>query len=55
MVCEMGMTNEQYKSILLDELEDWQEVLELAEKAHDEDVIKKAQKQIDKINAKLKF
>ena len=26
------MTNEQYKGILLDEFEDWQEVLELAQK-----------------------
>ena len=25
---DMGMTNEQYKGMLLDELEDWQEVLE---------------------------
>ena len=55
MVEEMGMTNEQYKGILLDELEDWQEVLELAEKNNDEEVIKKVQKQINKINEKLKF
>lgn len=55
MVEEMGMTNEQYKGILLDELEDWQEVLELAEEAQDEKVIKKAKKQISKINQKLKF
>lgn len=55
MVEEMGMTNEQYKGILLDELEDWQEVLELAEQASDEQVIKKAKKQINKINEKLKF
>lgn len=52
---EMGMTNEQYKGILLDELEDWQEVLELAEEAGNEKVIKKAEKQIKKINEKLKF
>ena len=49
------MTNEQYKGLLLDELEDWQEILELAEKSHDDAIIKKAQKQIDKINEKLKF
>lgn len=55
MVEEMGMTNEQYKGILLDELEDWQEVLELAEQASDEQVIKKVKKQINKINEKLKF
>lgn len=52
---EMGMTNEQYKGMLLDELEDWQEVLELAERADDKGVINKAQKQIAKINEKLKF
>lgn len=52
---DMGMTNEQYKGMLLDELEDWQEVLELAEEEHNEKVIKKAEKQIAKINEKLKF
>lgn len=52
---EMGMTNEQYKGMLLDELEDWQEVLELAEESQDEKVRKKAEKQIAKINEKLKF
>jgi len=51
----MGMTNEQYKGLLLDELEDWQEVLELAELEHNEKIIKKATKQINKINEKLKF
>lgn len=51
----MGMTNEQYKGILLDQLEDWQEVLELAEAASDEKVVKKAKQQIAKINEKLKF
>ena len=52
---EMGMTNEQYKGMLLDELEDWKDVLEIAEKNQDEEVIRKVQKQIDKINEKLKF
>ena len=52
---DMGMTNEQYKGMLLDELEDWQEVLELAETANDKKVIAKAEKQIKKINEKLKF
>ena len=51
----MGMTNKQYKGMLLDELEDWQEVLELAEEEHNEKVIRKAKKQIAKINEKLKF
>lgn len=52
---EMGMTNEQYKGMLLDELEDWQEVLELAKSANDTKVIEKAERQIKKINEKLKF
>lgn len=52
---EMGMTNEQYKGMLLDELEDWQEVLELAEENDDESVARKARKQIAKIDQKLKF
>lgn len=52
---DMGMTNEQYKGMLLDELEDWQEVLELAKMEHNEKIIEKAQKQVAKINEKLKF
>ena len=52
---DMGMTNEQYKGLLLDELEDWQEVLDLAKEAKDQKVIEKAEKQIAKINEKLKF
>ena len=52
---EMGMTNEQYKGMLLDELEDWREVLELPKEAADKKVIVKAEKQIAKINEKLKF
>lgn len=51
----MGMTNEQYKGMLLDELEQWQDVYELAKKAQNEEIIKKAEKQINKINEKLKF
>lgn len=52
---EMGMTNEQYKGMLLDELEDWQEVLDLAMESQDIKIQKKAEKQIAKINEKLKF
>lgn len=52
---DMGMTNEQYKGFLLDDLEDWEEVLELAKEANDQKVIAKAEKQIKKINEKLKF
>ncbi len=52
---DMGMTNEQYKGLLLDELEDWEEVLEMAKESNDTKVIAKANKQIAKINEKLKF
>lgn len=52
---DMGMTNEQYKGMLLDELEDWQEVKELAEEEKNEKIVRKAEKQIQKINEKLKF
>ena len=52
---EMGMTNEQYKGMLLDELEDWQEVLEIAKETDNDKIIKKAEKKIQKINEKLKF
>ena len=55
MAEEVGMTNEKYKGLLLDELEDWQEVLELAKEENNEKVMKKAQKQIAKINEKMKF
>lgn len=52
---EMGMTDNQYKGMLLDQLEDWQEILDLAIEAKNAEIQKKAQKQIDKINEKLKF
>lgn len=51
----MGMTDNQYKGMLLDELEDWQEVLDLAVEAGNTEIQKKAEKQIAKINEKLKF
>lgn len=40
---------------LTNELEDWQEVLELAREEHNEKVMRKAERQISKINEKLKF
>ena len=52
---EMGMTNEQYKGMLLDELEDWEEVKQLAIEEGNKKIEAKAQKQINKINEKLKF
>lgn len=55
MAEEMGMTNEQYKGMLIDQLEDWEEVLELAKKSNSREIIDKAEKQISKIHEKLKF
>lgn len=52
---DMGMTDNQYKGMLLDQLEDWQEILDLAITAGNTEIQKKAEKQIAKINEKLKF
>ncbi|MGN0136206.1 hypothetical protein [Anaerotignum sp.] len=52
---EMGMTNEQYKGMLLDLQEDWEEVKEMAEKSGNEEIKKFAEKQLNKITEKLKF
>jgi len=51
----VGMTDNQYKGMLLDQLEDWQEILDLAVEAKNTEIQKKAEKQIAKINEKLKF
>ena len=51
----LGMTDNQYKGMLLDQLEDWQEVLDLAIKAGNTEIQEKVEKQIRKINEKLKF
>ena len=55
MVEEVGMTNEQYKGMLLDELEVFEDILEMAKTAGNEEIQKKVEKQIDKINEKMKF
>lgn len=55
MVEEMGMTDNQYKGLLLEDLENWEEVLEFAKEENNQKVIAKAEKQIKKINEKLKF
>lgn len=55
MVDDMGMTNEQYKGMLVDEREDWEEMKEIAEKEGNKTIADFAQKKIDKINEKLKF
>ena len=52
---EMGMTNEQYKGMLLDDLEHWQTIKELSEKDNATEAVHYAEKQIEKINEKLKF
>ncbi len=51
----VGMTDNQYKGMLLDQLEDWQEILDLAVEAGNAEIQKKVEKQIMKINEKLKF
>lgn len=51
----MGMTDNQYKGFLLNELEDWEEILELARKEGAENTAKKAEKQIEKVKKMLEF
>ena len=52
---EMGMTNEQYKGMLVDEREDWKRVRDLAEKEGNKEIAKFAQNKVDLINEKLNF
>ena len=52
---EMGMTNEQYKGFLLDQMDIWEELLELAIAAGNTEIQKKVEKQIVKIRKKLEF
>ena len=51
----MGMTNEQFKSVLLDYELQWKEVLKLAREAGAEKIIEKAEEQIETIERKLKL
>lgn len=46
----VDMTDNQYKGMLLDQLEDWQEILDLVIAAENTEIQKKAEKQIAKIN-----
>ena len=46
----MGMTDKQYKGMLLEDLENWKEMLELVRESGNEKAVRKAQQQIDKIN-----
>ena len=52
---EMGMSDAQFKTYLLEQLENWQHVLELATANDDKAVQAEAEKQINKINTALKF
>lgn len=51
----MGMTNEQYKDILLDQLDAWERILAILGKAVNTEVQEEIERQIAKINEKLKF
>lgn len=51
----MGMTNEQYKGVLLDQLADLQRILKLVVKAGNTEAQDEVESQIAKINEKLKF
>lgn len=51
----VGMTDSQYKGMLLDQLRDWKEVLRLAMEAENTEIQKKAEELIENINEKLKF
>lgn len=52
---ENGMTDVQYMGMLLDQLEDWQRVFDLAKKHDVKEIQEEVEKQISKINKKLKF
>ncbi len=52
---EMGMTDNQYKGMLLDQLEIWERILDMAKAANNTDIQVEVERQIAKINEKLKF
>lgn len=52
---EMGMTNEQYKGFLLDQLADLRRILKLVTKAGNAEAQEEVEDQIAKLNEKLKF
>ena len=52
----MGMTDNQYKGMLLDQLEDWRRILDMmTRKADNAEIQAEVEKQIEKISEKLKF
>ena len=52
---EMGMTDAQFKTHLLEDLDNWQRIHALATANNDKEVQAEAEKQINKINTALKF
>ena len=52
---EMGMTNEQYKGMLIDQLRSWKRNLELALASNNQSIIKLSREQIEDLEEKLKF
>ena len=52
---ETGITDAQYKGMLLDALSDWQELAALAARNNDAEVLAKAERQMALINEKLRF
>ena len=52
---EMGMSDAQFKTHLLEDLENWQRIYDLAVANNDKEVQAEAEKQINKINTALKF
>lgn len=52
---EMGMTDNQYKGMLLDQLEIWERILKMAKAAGNSDIQEEVENQIAKTNEKLKF
>ena len=52
---EEGMTDMQFKGMLLDQLDDLKRILKLAEAADNTAVIEEVESQIAKLNKKLQF
>ena len=55
MMIETGMTDAQYKGSLLDRREDWQDVVDLLKNGRTDKALEKAEKQVEKIDEKMRF
>lgn len=51
---DMGMSDSQYKGMLLDQLQDWEDVLELLKSGDLAKLQQRVEQQIEKTNQKLK-